>query len=161
MAGRMGPRDGLGQKSTFKPISLPPPNAHFFFLTMASPEEHCSLSTVLVAAAALPARFSSFSRSVAAGNYISIDLREPSHHLKGITYHIADLTSADMMRQVFDEVRPDIVIHTASPKFDSPNQIMYKVNVEGTKNLVQIAKESGIPILCVYKLRERHQRRQN
>ena len=144
MAGRMGSRDGLGHKSTFKPISLPPPNAHlFFFLTMTSPEEHCSLSTVLVAAAALPARFSSFSHSVAAGNYISIDLREPSHHLKGITYHIADLTSADMMLQVFDEVRPDIVIHTASPKFNSPSQIMYKVNVEDTKNLVQIAKESG------------------
>lgn len=73
----------------------------------------------------------------------SIDLREPAQHLKDITYHTADLTSAAMMRQVFNQVRPDIVIHTASPKFDSSDQIMYRVNVEGTKTLVQIAKDSG------------------
>ena len=130
---------------------------------MASPKEHCSLSTVLVTGGSggLASQILQLFSQRGCEQLHSIDLREPSHHLTGITYHIADLTSADMMRQVFDEGRPDIVIHTASPKFDSPNQIMYKVNVEGTKNLVQIAKESGIPILCVYKLRERHQRRQN
>lgn len=112
---------------------------------MASPEEHCSLSTVLVTGGSggLASQILQLFSQRGCGQLHSIDLREPSHHLEGITYHIADLTSADMMRQVFDEVRPDIVIHTASPKFDSPNQIMYKVNVEGTKNLVQIAKESG------------------
>lgn len=112
---------------------------------MASPKEHCLLSTVLVTGGSggLASQILQLFSQRGCRQLHSIDLREPSHHLKGITYHIADLTSADMMRQVFDEVRPDIVIHTASPKFDSPNQIMYKVNVEGTKNLVKIAKESG------------------
>ncbi|KAK6819848.1 hypothetical protein RU639_007153 [Aspergillus parasiticus] len=73
----------------------------------------------------------------------SIDLRQPAHRLDGVTYHIGDLTDSDAMRRIFQDVRPNLVIHTASPKFDSPKHIMYKVNVEGTKSLVQIAKESG------------------
>ncbi|RHZ61445.1 C-3 sterol dehydrogenase/C-4 decarboxylase family protein [Aspergillus thermomutatus] len=73
----------------------------------------------------------------------SIDLRPPSHRLNGVTYHLGDLTDVDAMRQIVHEAKPDVVIHTASPKFDTPDHIMYKVNVEGTKNLVQIAKESG------------------
>lgn len=47
------------------------------------------------------------------------------------------------MRRIFQHAKPDVVIHTASPKFDTPNHIMYKVNVEGTQTLVQIAKECG------------------
>ncbi|KAH3540829.1 hypothetical protein KXV64_005360 [Aspergillus fumigatus] len=79
----------------------------------------------------------------------SIDIRQPSHLLHGVTYHLGDLTDVDAMRQIFHEVKPDVVIHTASPRFDTPNHIMYKVNVEGTKNLVQIAQESGAHS-CVY-----------
>jgi sterol-4alpha-carboxylate 3-dehydrogenase (decarboxylating) len=47
------------------------------------------------------------------------------------------------MRRVFQHAKPDVVIHTASPKFDTPNRILYKVNVEGTKTLIQVAKEVG------------------
>ncbi|KAB8214282.1 hypothetical protein BDV33DRAFT_228416 [Aspergillus novoparasiticus] len=73
----------------------------------------------------------------------SIDLRQPAHRLDGVTYHIGDLTDSDAMRRIFQDVRPNLVIHMASPKFDSPKHNMYKVNVEGTKSLIQIAKESG------------------
>lgn len=73
----------------------------------------------------------------------SIDLRQPFHRLENVTYHVADLTDSAVIRRIFDDVRPDVVIHTASPKFDAPMDIMYKVNVEGTKILLQIAKESG------------------
>jgi sterol-4alpha-carboxylate 3-dehydrogenase (decarboxylating) len=73
----------------------------------------------------------------------SIDLRQPSHPLNGVTYHLGDLTDVGAMRQIFHEIKPEVVIHTASPKFDTPNHILYKVNIEGTKNLVRIAQESG------------------
>lgn len=56
---------------------------------------------------------------------------------------MADLTDSALIRRIFADVRPDVVIHTASPKFDAPMDILYKVNVEGTKTLLQIAKESG------------------
>lgn len=108
-------------------------------------EDDCAQSTILVTGGSggLASQILQLFLHRGCEKLHSIDLREPFHHLQDITYHIADLTSGEIMRQVFDEVKPDIVIHTASPKFDSPNEIMHKVNVEGTKNLVQIAKESG------------------
>ncbi|KAE8364797.1 hypothetical protein BDV27DRAFT_144949 [Aspergillus caelatus] len=72
----------------------------------------------------------------------SIDLRQPAHRLDGVTYHIGDLTDSNVMRRIFQDVKPNLVIHTASPKFDSPNHIMYRDNLEGTKSLIQVAKES-------------------
>lgn len=66
----------------------------------------------------------------------SINLRQPSHLVDGVTYHLGDLTDVDVMQQIFHKVQPDVVIHTASPKFNALNHILYKVNVKGTKNLV-------------------------
>ncbi|CAE7175815.1 hypothetical protein PTTW11_05884 [Pyrenophora teres f. teres] len=43
------------------------------------------------------------------------------------------------MRHIFQTAKPDVVVHTASPRFYSSKDILYKVNVDGTKNLVQIA----------------------
>lgn len=73
----------------------------------------------------------------------SVDLRQPSCPLDGVEYHTGDLTDLEAMRRIFQHARPDVVIHTASPKFDTPNRILYKVNVEGTKTLIQVAKEVG------------------
>jgi sterol-4alpha-carboxylate 3-dehydrogenase (decarboxylating) len=73
----------------------------------------------------------------------SVDLRQPSRPLEGIQYHTGDLTDLKAMRRIFQYTKPDVVIHTASPKFDIPNRILYKVNVEGTKTLIQVAKEVG------------------
>ncbi|KAF2126703.1 C-3 sterol dehydrogenase/C-4 decarboxylase family protein [Dothidotthia symphoricarpi CBS 119687] len=76
-------------------------------------------------------------------NLHSIDLRQPSHHLNNVTYHVGDLTDSTSMHLIFQAAKPNIVIHTASPKFDSANHVMHKVNIEGTKTLLQIAKECG------------------
>lgn len=73
----------------------------------------------------------------------SVDLRQSPCQLDGIAYHVGDLTDLEAMRQIFQHTKPDVVIHTASPKFDAPSRTMYNVNVEGTKALVQIAKASG------------------
>lgn len=48
------------------------------------------------------------------------------------------------MTKLFAELKPNVVIHTASPRYDSPKEIMYKVNVDGTKNLLKIAQEAGV-----------------
>ncbi|RMZ72404.1 C-3 sterol dehydrogenase C-4 decarboxylase family [Pyrenophora seminiperda CCB06] len=73
----------------------------------------------------------------------SVDLRPPHRRLNGVAYHTGDLGDVETMRRIFQNSKPDVVIHTASPKFDAPNHIMYRVNVEGTKTLLQIAKDSG------------------
>nr|POF07206.1 sterol-4-alpha-carboxylate 3-dehydrogenase, decarboxylating [Quercus suber] len=77
------------------------------------------------------------------GKLHSIDIREPARRVPGVDYHMGDLTDPVAMRKVFEAVKPDAVIHVASPRFDAPKNIMYKVNVEGTKVLVKVAQEAG------------------
>lgn len=74
----------------------------------------------------------------------AIDLRAPAEPIDGCDYHFGDLTDEAVMTKLFAELKPSVVIHTASPRFDSPKEIMYKVNVEGTKNLVQVAQAAGV-----------------
>jgi sterol-4alpha-carboxylate 3-dehydrogenase (decarboxylating) len=104
-----------------------------------------SLSTVLVTGGSggLASRILQLFSQRGCEDLHSIDLRHPLHCLDGITYHVGDLTDSDAMRRIFQNIKPNVVIHTASPKFDTPNHIMYKVNVDGTKTLIQIAKEFG------------------
>ncbi|GAB7328974.1 hypothetical protein MBLNU13_g00838t3 [Cladosporium sp. NU13] len=71
----------------------------------------------------------------------SIDIRPPTKPVDNVTYHLADLTDYGALRNVFERVKPEVVFHTASPRFDSPKQIMHAVNVLGTETLVQVAKE--------------------
>lgn len=73
----------------------------------------------------------------------SIDIRHPAKPVDNVTYHLADLTDYATVRNVFEQVKPEVVFHTASPRFDSPRQIMHAVNVESTEALVQVAKEFG------------------
>jgi sterol-4alpha-carboxylate 3-dehydrogenase (decarboxylating) len=73
----------------------------------------------------------------------SIDIRHPTKPVDNVTYHLADLTNYDALRTVFEQVKPEVVFHTASPRFDSPRSIMHAVNVKGTELLVQVAKEFG------------------
>lgn len=114
---------------------------------MATPEEHSplSLGRVLVTGGSggLASQILQLFSQRGCEHLHSIDLRQPSRRLDGVTYHVGDLTDSDAMRRIFQDVRPDVVIHTASPKFNAPNCIMYKVNVDGTKALIQIAKETG------------------
>jgi sterol-4alpha-carboxylate 3-dehydrogenase (decarboxylating) len=44
------------------------------------------------------------------------------------------------MMEVFRAVKPDLVIHTATPSVLEGNKpLLYRVNVEGTRTLVQVA----------------------
>ena len=70
----------------------------------------------------------------------ALDLRCTRNRYPGCTYHEADITSTPQLEKVFEEVQPDVVINTASPTFDAPKPILQKVNVEGTRTLVEVAK---------------------
>lgn len=73
----------------------------------------------------------------------SIDIRHTTKPIDNVTYHPADLTDYGALRAVFEQVKPELVFHTASPRFDSPRHIMHAVNIKGTELLVQVAKEFG------------------
>lgn len=67
---------------------------------------------------------------------------------ESIVYHEGDITSKSAMAALFDEVRPEVIIHTASTHFVTGGgrkgeQLMWRVNVEGTRVLVEEAQRIG------------------
>lgn len=69
-----------------------------------------------------------------------VDLRTVHNRLPGATYYEGDLTSAASMLEVFRKVKPDVVIHTASPNpLSLDNKLFHRVNVDGTKTLLKVA----------------------
>ncbi|KAI1263095.1 C-3 sterol dehydrogenase/C-4-like protein [Xylariaceae sp. FL1019] len=69
----------------------------------------------------------------------------------GIDYVEADITDADGLLKLFGRLRPDVVIHTASPPAQGAgavsNQIFYKVNVEGTRAVIEACQANGVKAL--------------
>lgn len=69
-----------------------------------------------------------------------VDLRTTNNRLPGAKYYDGDITSVDSMMEVFRAVKPDLVIHTASPSMIEGNKpLLHKVNVEGTRTLLEVA----------------------
>ena len=69
-----------------------------------------------------------------------LDLRTTNNRLPGAEYYDADITSTEEVLKVFRAVKPDVVIDTVSPSvLEGNKKLLYKVNVEGTKNLLEVA----------------------
>ncbi|CAK7265391.1 erg26, C-3 sterol dehydrogenase [Sporothrix epigloea] len=68
-----------------------------------------------------------------------------------VQYYEADITDAERMTAVLKEAAPDVVVHTASPAAQSStrvaNTLFYKVNVEGTRTVIEACKAAGIRCL--------------
>lgn len=75
-----------------------------------------------------------------------LDLRTTSNRSlsPNVSYHDCDITDLPAIQAIFTKTKPDAVIHTASPTAFLPNAVLEKVNVGGTKNLVQAAQEAGV-----------------
>jgi len=73
-------------------------------------------------------------------NVSVVDLRTSHNRLPGATYYDGDITSVESMLEVFRAAKPNLVIHTATPSVLEGNKpLLYKVNVEGTRTLLQVA----------------------
>ena len=77
-----------------------------------------------------------------------LDLHTTHNRLDGATYHSADITSRTAVREVLQKAKPQIIIHTASPVANAGHNtaqkaLYHKVNVEGTRNLLEQAGEIG------------------
>ena len=63
----------------------------------------------------------------------------------GVPLHMVDILDRERLRQVFEEVRPDTVVHLAAwagvrPSLEKPD-LYSSVNVTGTVNLLEMAKD--------------------
>lgn len=75
-----------------------------------------------------------------------LDLRTNSNRnaSPNVSYHDGDITDHAAMQAIFSQVKPDAVIHTASPHFNLKPEIHDKVNVQGTKTLIKVAQDTGV-----------------
>lgn len=84
-------------------------------------------------------------------NISVLDLRTTHNREAGVTYFDGDITSRDAVLSVFQKAKPNVIFHTASPAGATPGQsnrvkrasnaLYHKVNVEGTKNLLNCAAD--------------------
>ena len=69
----------------------------------------------------------------------------------GVNYFEADITDADKMLYIFQKVKPDVVIHTASPAVQATAKVadalFKKVNVDGTRVVVETCQKTGVKAL--------------
>ena len=83
-----------------------------------------------------------------------LDLRTDLHRFPSVTYYDGDITSESVVKNVLAEIKPKVIIHTASPNFvndEGKNRALYKkVNVDGTRNLIDRAGEIGCVKAFVY-----------
>jgi sterol-4alpha-carboxylate 3-dehydrogenase (decarboxylating) len=77
-----------------------------------------------------------------------LDVRTNVNRLenKKVSYHDSDITNLEALEQLFAELKLDTVIHTAAilPTTLIADTISYKVNVDGTKNLLAVSKNNGV-----------------
>lgn len=67
-----------------------------------------------------------------------------------VSYHAADISSPSQIKAIFDDFRPDAVIHTASPKSTDDAHILRRTNVQGTRILLEIATASPTTRAFIY-----------
>ncbi|KAI9688929.1 MAG: hypothetical protein M1820_010210 [Bogoriella megaspora] len=67
-----------------------------------------------------------------------------------VTYHNADIANDSAMATLFEQLEPQTVIHTSSPKNTSNIEALHLTNVEGTKVLLKHAKACKRTRVFVY-----------
>lgn len=80
----------------------------------------------------------------------SLDLRCDKNRNPGAEYLECDITDAERLVSLFEQWKPDIVIHTASPVANDPNvakTLFHKVNVEGTRCVVNACQKTAVKAL--------------
>jgi UDP-glucose 4-epimerase len=78
---------------------------------------------------------------------IASDLREqtPEDRLQGVFYEQADITDPKRIEEICKKHQPTVIIHLAAV-LDSqsmPRELQYKIDVEGTENLLQAGLANG------------------
>ena len=73
-----------------------------------------------------------------------LDLQTTQNRQADVGYHQGDISSWSGVSSIFDRVKPDVVIHTASPSgTGAAHDLLRRVNVVGTKNLIELAGRHG------------------
>ncbi|KAK0516448.1 hypothetical protein JMJ35_001051 [Cladonia borealis] len=89
--------------------------------------------------------------SHAASKVTVVDIRTDRNQHDTVAYCNADISSKREVQSIFDQVRPRVVFHTASPPALGDDMNLYmRVNVNGTRNLIDCALSTEDTIAFVY-----------
>ncbi|KAH6604725.1 c-3 sterol dehydrogenase c-4 decarboxylase family [Trichoderma cornu-damae] len=81
----------------------------------------------------------------------SIDLRCSRNINDKASYHECDITDAAKLTEILQKIKPDVVIHTASPVASGSNKVAHdlfrRVNVDGTKAVIEACQRTGVKAL--------------
>ncbi|OAA64862.1 C-3 sterol dehydrogenase/C-4 decarboxylase family protein [Cordyceps fumosorosea ARSEF 2679] len=81
---------------------------------------------------------------------VSVDLRCDRHRRPDATYHECDITDGPKLAALFESLRPDVVIHTASPVASDNavhRELFRRVNVDGTASVVAACRAARVKAL--------------
>ena len=83
-----------------------------------------------------------------------LDLRMPSHPRKNVRFELGDITIPSDVERIMHAVRPNAIIHSAGliPELASrynrkARNTVFNVNVEGTRNVLAMARSAGVEVL--------------
>ncbi|KAI1000024.1 hypothetical protein K3495_g8170 [Podosphaera aphanis] len=77
-----------------------------------------------------------------------LDLHTTRNRHAAADYFEGDITSSESLLKIFQKVRPDIVIHTASPTLiDGTPELYIKVNIDGTRCVIDACQKSNVKAL--------------
>ncbi|KAI4126638.1 MAG: hypothetical protein LQ341_006860, partial [Variospora aurantia] len=80
-----------------------------------------------------------------------LDFKLDRNRIDAVDYHGANISVKSDVERVVNKVRPEVIIHTASPTaLVSSAALFYAVNVEGTRNLLECARSVGTVKAFVY-----------
>jgi sterol-4alpha-carboxylate 3-dehydrogenase (decarboxylating) len=84
---------------------------------------------------------------------VAIVSRTPKETVTGndrVSYHSTDIAEQEQVQAIFDKISPQVVIHTVSPRITDTAAALERTNVQGTKILLQCAKECGETRAFIY-----------
>ena len=80
-----------------------------------------------------------------------LDLTTTRNRLPSVTYYDGDISKSKDVERVYEDAKPQIIIHTASPTINALDKsIYYRVNVHGTRCLLETAGKMGYTKVFVY-----------
>ena len=80
-----------------------------------------------------------------------LDIKTDRARLPTVVYFNADISSLEQVEEIIRQIRPDVLIHTASPAaFSHDLGFFEKINVGGTGNLLKAAQKSNTVKAFIY-----------
>ncbi|TVY40142.1 Sterol-4-alpha-carboxylate 3-dehydrogenase,decarboxylating [Lachnellula occidentalis] len=82
---------------------------------------------------------------------IHVVSRNPTSNLHPFaTYHAGDIASYEQISSLLAQIKPQVIFHTASPKYTASEKQLRQTNLDGTRNLLKCASESPYVRALVY-----------